>query len=624
MEYDIIVIGGGHAGCEAALACSRLQYHTLMMVGSINYIASMPCNPSIGGPAKGIIVREIDALGGEMAKVADQTLLQIKMLNGSKGPAVRALRCQSDKLAYSRTMREIVLSTPNLEVREGLVEEIIVEDGHAIGIKVENGVTIKTKSIIIASGTYLSSQILCGSHAHPSGPDNERTTTKLSASLRSLGLELIRLKTGTPPRLAKDSLHYEAMTIQEGDKTPWRFSEETTDVIPFSNHVPCYLTYTSPETHRIIRENIHKSSMYSGLVTGVGPRYCPSIEDKIVRFADKERHQIFIEPESLELDEVYVQGFSTSLPHEVQDIIVRTIPGLEDAIIRKYAYAIEYDAINPLELKNTLETKKIDNLFFAGQVNGTSGYEEAACQGLIAGINASRKLSNLSPLILKRDEAYIGVLIDDLITKGVRDPYRMLTSRAEFRLLLRHDNAEERLLSKGYEMGLISEERYQRYQAKKALKEDTIALLKDLKLTPKEDTIAYLEEHEKAIIHDKMSAYELLRRPDIDLNDVRILSGIFFDIDHHLEEEILIAIKYEGYIQKELKAAKSMAIMESKKIPDNINYDAILNIAKEAKDKLKKVHPETIGQASRISGVNPSDISILLVYLESVKRNGLL
>lgn len=619
---DIIVIGGGHAGVEAALACSRLQLNTLMIVGNIKRIANMPCNPSIGGPAKGIIVREIDALGGEMAKVADQTLLQIKMLNGSKGPAVRALRCQSDKVAYPRKMQEIVLNSPNLTVLEGLVAGLLVENGHVTGIEMEDGTKYETTAVIIASGTYLSSQILCGSTSYPSGPDQEKTTTKLSKSLRELGLELIRLKTGTPPRVARDSIHYDRMIVQPGDKESWRFSETTKVVIPFEKHVPCYLTYTAPKTHAIIRENIHRSSMYSGLVTGVGPRYCPSIEDKIVRFADKERHQIFIEPESLEIDEAYIQGFSTSLPHDVQDQIIRTLPGLEDAVIRKYAYAIEYDAINPLELKNTLETKKIGSLYFAGQVNGTSGYEEAACQGLMAGINAARKLKNLAPFVLKRDEAYIGVLIDDLITKGVRDPYRMLTSRAEFRLLLRHDNAEDRLLKYGHEIGLIDEARYQNYLEKAKSKDDIINHLKEIKINPKEVVNQYLASQEKSIINEKISAYELLRRPDVDFNDIEAIIGEKFTLSEFMKEEILISIKYEGYIQKEIKAAKSLALMESKIIPESINYDAIGNIAKEAKDKLKKVQPHTIGQASRISGVNPSDISILLVYLESVHKHG--
>lgn len=619
--YEVIVVGAGHAGVEAALACSRLNHKTLMFVANINKITSLPCNPSIGGPAKGIIVREIDALGGEMAKIADKTLLQIKMLNSSKGPAVRALRIQADKIAYPLAMKEVVFNTPNLEVREGFVEEVIIKNHEAIGVRLRNE-EIFAKAIIIASGTYMASQILVGDKAHEAGPEEEKTSSLLSKSLKALGLEIIRLKTGTPPRLKKDTVNYDKMLIQEGDAYPWRFSEETKEVIDFKDMLPCYLTYTTKETHELIKKNIHRSSMYSGLVTGVGPRYCPSIEDKIVRFADKERHQIFIEPESLFSDEVYIQGLSTSLPHDVQSELIKTIPGLENALITKYAYAIEYDAINPLELKASLETKKINNLYFAGQVNGTSGYEEAACQGLIAGINASRKINRLSPFVLKRNEAYIGVLIDDLITKGIKDPYRMLTSRAEFRLLLRHDNAEDRLLNYGYQIGLIPQERYHRHQTKIQTKEEIIATLQKIMINPKEVVNAYLQANNKASLNVKTSTYDLLKRPDINFFDIEQLSQTTFSASSQIKDEITIMVKYAGYIQKELKTAENLKLMETKIIPPNLDYDLISNITKEAKDKLKKVEPATIGQASRISGVNPSDIAVLLVYLESWHKHG--
>ena len=619
--YDIIVIGGGHAGVEAALACSRMHKKTLMIVGSIERIANMPCNPSIGGPAKGIIVKEIDALGGEMAKAADKTLLQMKMLNVSKGPAVRALRAQSDKVAYPRYMREVCFNTENLEVLEAYVERLSVDEGLNVNkVYLDNGRVIDCKSVIIASGTYLASRVLVGHSFWESGPDNEPTTTKLSECLKELGLNLIRLKTGTPPRIKTNSIDFSKMKEEPGDRTFHTFSDETKSIRPFEEQSLCYLTHTTEETHKIILDNLGKSSMYGGIVEGVGPRYCPSIEDKVVRFKDKESHQIFVEPESLEIDEMYIQGFSTSMPHDVQELMVRSLPGLENAVFGKYAYAIEYDAINPLELKPNLETKKINKLFFAGQVNGTSGYEEAAGQGLMAGINAVLALDGKEPFVLRRDESYIGVLIDDLITKGVKDPYRMLTSRAEYRLLLRNDNANERLIEYGYKYGLISEERYQKYLDKRNIIEGIKEETKKVFITPKPEINNYLMEQGKPVINEKITAYDLLKRPDVDLNDLYNITGLKYELSKVVEEQVLIEIKYEGYINKARKEADKLKQMESRKIPSDIDYNNIPNIAHEALEKLQKVKPETLAQASRISGVNPSDITMILVYLES--RNG--
>lgn len=620
--YDVIVIGGGHAGIEAALATSRNKLNTLMVVGSIDRIANMPCNPSIGGPAKGILVREIDALGGEMAKAIDATLLQIKMLNSSKGPAVRALRAQADKVAYPNYMKNVVFNTPHLTVKETYVHQLTVENQAITGIIIENEEVIQAKVVIIASGTYLDSCILIGNEKTYYGPDYEKPAPDLSRSLTNLGIELIRLKTGTPARIQKDSIDYSRLEPQYGDAYPWRFSDETTEVIPASQQVPCYLTYTTPQTHAIIKQNIHRSSLFSGLVTGVGPRYCPSIEDKLVRFADKERHQLFIEPESLAIDEMYIQGFSTSLPRDVQVDMIHSLPGLENAIIRKYAYAIEYDAINPTQLKANLETKSIHNLFFAGQVNGTSGYEEAACQGLMAGINASLRLQGKEPLILRRDEAYTGVLIDDLITKGVKDPYRLLTSRAEFRLLLRHDNATSRLIHYGYQVGLISQARYDAFLVIEDQKQKVLEQLKSIKINPKNAINSYLLDQNKAVINEKINAFDFLKRPDVDFKDLEHITEETYPLSETAKDELLIDIKYAGYIQKEIKNAKKLQQMETMKIPEDINYDAIVNMANEAKDKLKKIRPTTLSQASRISGVNPSDISVLMVYIESRNHRG--
>lgn len=617
--YDIIVIGGGHAGVEAALASARLGNETLMIVGNIQRIANMPCNPSIGGPAKGIIVREIDALGGEMGKAADATLLQVKMLNSSKGPAVRALRVQSDKVEYPKYMLNVLYNTEKLTIKEELVESLIVDDGMVCGIKTATE-EIESKAVIIASGTYLDSRILMGHEFWTSGPDNEKTTSKLSRNLKELGLDLIRLKTGTPPRIKKESIDFSKTKLEPGDNSQFKFSDETEDILPFEKQVPCYLTRTTPETHKIIIDNLGKSAMYGGIVEGVGPRYCPSIEDKVMRFNTKESHQVFLEPESLSIDEIYVQGFSTSMPKDVQELMVKSLPGLENAVIAKYAYAIEYDAINPLELKPNLETKKISNLFFAGQVNGTSGYEEAASQGLMAGINAHLKLSNKEPLVLRRDEAYIGVLIDDIITKGVRDPYRLLTSRAEFRLLLRHDNASERLLKYGYELGLISETRYQKFTSKRENIEKLISALKLIKINPKQDFNNYLLETGKAVINLTVSAYDFVKRPDITFEDVEKYTQEKLDYSEEVKDQALIEIKYEGYIAKAYREANKLKSMENRKIPEDIDYSKINNIAKEAIEKLDKVRPTTLAQASRISGVNPVDIEMILVYLESRNR----
>ncbi|MDD2258247.1 MAG: tRNA uridine-5-carboxymethylaminomethyl(34) synthesis enzyme MnmG [Bacilli bacterium] len=619
--YDIIIIGGGHAGVEAALACARLNNKTLLISGNFKMIATMACNPSMGGPAKGVVVREIDALGGEMGRAIDKELIQIKMLNMSKGPAVRALRAQVDKVQYPKYMQNLILEQEHLDFKEAYVEKLITESKKVKGVMLENGELIYSKIVIIATGVYMSSKILVGHTYRKEGPDQQRTSSGLSNSLRELGFQTIRLKTGTPPRIKKDTINFENLQIQPGDNEFWKFSEETkdNDVIKYENQQPCYLTYTTSETKEIIMKNLNKSSMYSGLVEGVGPRYCPSIEDKVVRFNTKDRHQVFLEPESLYIDEIYIQGLSTSFPNDIQDRLVKSLPGLENAVIAKYAYAIEYDAIDPTQLNASLESKDIENLFFAGQVNGTSGYEEAACQGLIAAINASNKINNKNPLILRRDEAYIGVLIDDLITKGIKDPYRLLTSRAEFRLLLRHDNSEERLIEYGYNSGLISKERYDRYLKKKNDINNLIELIDKVYITAKPEINEYLTKNNKSVINVKISGKEFLRRPDSNFADLVNILGLNLEYSKDVFEKALIQIKYAGYIEKEYKEASKLKSLQSKIIPRKINYDNIVNLASEAREKLKKVRPENISQATRISGVNPSDISILLIYLEGNK-----
>ena len=621
MEYEIIVVGGGHAGCEAALASSRLGHKTLLVTGNIKNIADMPCNPSIGGSAKGIVVREIDALGGEMGNNADKSHIQIKMLNSSKGPAVRALRAQADKITYPKNMQETLMKQENLEIKESLVEDLITEDNKITGVILENNERIKCKSVILTTGTYLKADILIGSTRYREGPHGERPSQHLSDALARLGFKIIRLKTGTPQRIDKNSIDFSKTKEELGDNVFHTFSYYNKPMYKIEDQVPCHLIYTTEETHKIIRENLNKSSMYGGLndIKGVGPRYCPSIEDKIVRFSDKERHQLFLEPESLYYDDIYLQGFSTSMPHDIQEKMVHSLPGLENAKILKYAYAIEYDAIDAKDLKRTLETKIIENLYTAGQINGTSGYEEAACQGLIAGINAALKLENKEPLILKRNEAYIGVLIDDLVTKGVRDPYRLLTSRAEYRLLLRNDNADLRLSEYGHEIGLINEEKYKMLLDKKKNIEELTELLKNNKVTPTKETNEFLKQLNSAELKDGLSLYELLRRPEITMETLKHFIEIPYD--EIIQEQVEISIKYEGYIAKALKEAEKMINLENKLIPEDINYDKIHNLASEAKQKLKEVRPTSIGQALRISGVNPADISILMIYLKKEYSN---
>jgi len=617
MEYEIIVVGGGHAGCEACLASARKGHKTLLITGNIKNIADMPCNPSIGGPAKGIVVREIDALGGEMGRNADKGLIQIKMLNTKKGPAVQALRAQADKITYPKEMLKTLESTENLEIKEAMVEKLLVEDNKIKGVELANGEQILSKAVILTTGTYLRSVILIGADKTPGGPHGEKESKHLSNHLKELGFTILRLKTGTPQRIDKNSIDYSKASLEPGDPEQRTFSFDNKAYYDVENQVPCHLIYTTEETHNIIREHLNESSMYGGHVEGVGPRYCPSIEDKIVRFGEKERHQLFLEPESIYYDDIYIQGFSTSMPHYVQDKMVRSLPGLENAKILKYAYAIEYDAIDSKQLKQSLETKLIEGLYTAGQINGTSGYEEAAGQGLIAGINAALKLEGKEPLILKRNESYIGVLIDDLVTKGVKDPYRLLTSRAEYRLLLRNDNADLRLRDYGYKVGLISEEKYNEFNKKKQDIENFFELLNQTRITPKKETNEYVESIGTTPLKDGISLYEFLKRPEVKLEHLEHFIEIPYSDE--VKEQVEINTKYEGYIKKSLKEAEKMLALEEKQIPSNIDYSIIPNLASEARQKLAEIMPTTIGQASRISGVNPADISILMVYL---RKNG--
>lgn len=618
-RFDIIVIGGGHAGIEAALASARLNKKTALLTLSIENIGKMPCNPSVGGPAKGIVVREIDALGGQMPITADRTALQFKMLNSAKGPGVRALRVQSDKIAYKKMMQDVCLHQENLTVIEGMAVKLNTQNYKVTGVTLKDGTFISGEIVILTTGTYMAGVNMISDEVTPGGPDLEKTTEDLSASLREAGLKTFRLKTGTPPRVLTSSIDFSKTRYEPGTDAFLHFSDTTKSIRPFAEQVPCYMTYTTAQTHEIIMNNLNRSSMYSGVVKGVGPRYCPSIEDKLVRFSDKPRHLLFLEPESLSMDTTYVQGFSTSLPRDVQEAMTHTLPGFENCVIKKYAYAIEYDAIDPLQMKRSLESRVIENLFTAGQVNGTSGYEEAAGQGIMAGINAVRKLDGKEPLVFGRDEAYIGVLIDDLTTKGTLEPYRLLTSRAEFRLLLRHDNADMRLIEKGHECGLVSDGRYDAYLNKMAdLKQlqthlsETLLELDDPTLMEYLEPLGYASGE-----HRGVSCLDLIRRPGITTKD--ILNLIHEQTDEELADRCDIEVKYEGYIQKARREAAKLENMENMKLSSDFNYDEVDNLSIEGRQKLMKYRPETIGQASRISGVNPADLAVLAIALRQRK-----
>lgn len=621
-EYDIIVIGAGHAGVEASLAASRMGCKVLLATINIEMLAFMPCNPSIGGSAKGIVVREVDALGGEMAKTIDKTYIQMKMLNTGKGPAVRALRAQADKELYSKEMRKTVENQENLTLRQTMIDKILVEDGKVVGVRTATHQEYAAKAVIVTTGTALRGEIIIGDLKYSSGPNHSLASINLADNLKELGLEIGRFKTGTPPRVKASSINYDVTEIQPGDAVPNHFSYTSRDEDYVKDQVPCWLTYTNGTSHEIIQNNLHRAPMFTGVVKGVGPRYCPSIEDKIVRFADKERHQLFLEPEGRNTEEVYVQGLSTSLPEDVQRDLVHSIKGLENAEMMRTGYAIEYDMVLPHQLRATLETKKISGLFTAGQTNGTSGYEEAAGQGIIAGINAALKIQGKPELILKRSDGYIGVMIDDLVTKGTIEPYRLLTSRAEYRLILRHDNADMRLTEMGREIGLVDDERWARFEIKKNQFDNEMKRLDSIKLKPVKETNAKVEEMGFKPLTDAVTAKEFLRRPEVSYQDVVAFIGpAAEELDDKIIELIETEIKYEGYISKAMDQVAKMKRMEEKRIPANIDWDDIDSIATEARQKFKLINPETIGQASRISGVNPVDISILMVYLEGKNRS---
>lgn len=616
-NYDVIIIGAGHAGVEAALASARMGCNTLLTTLNMDNIAMMPCNPSVGGPAKGHLVREIDALGGEMGVNADKTCIQYRMLNTGKGPAVQALRAQADKKLYQNTMKHTCELQENLDVKQLLIDEILFEDNKVTGVVVETGEVYTCKAVVLASGTYLKGRIIIGENTYDGGPNGQRAAIKLSSCLLKAGVELMRFKTGTPARVDRRSLDFSKMIIQPGDDEVHNFSFMSD--VKTREQVPCWLTYTNEQTHKIIRDNIERAPMANGIITGVGPRYCPSIETKIVRFPDKERHQLFIEPEGLDTEEMYVQGMSTSMPIDVQMEFLHTIPGLENVRIMRPGYAIEYDCINPLQLKPSLEFKKISGFFSAGQTNGTSGYEEAASQGLIAGINAALKIQGKEPLILKRSDGYIGVLIDDLVTKGTNEPYRVMTSRAEYRLLLRQDNADLRLTEKGRQVGLVSDERYARFVKRRDSIKNTIELLSEIRIHPNKETLAKMQEFELGSIHNTVTAADLLKRKEISYDDLKHIVELP-EISEDVKKQVEITLVYEGYIKKQLEQVERMEKLEEKLLPEDINYDDVSSLRDEAREKLNAIRPISIGQASRISGVSPADISVLLVYLEQYRR----
>ena len=616
-NYDVIIIGAGHAGVEAALASARMGCNTLLTTLNMDNIAMMPCNPSVGGPAKGHLVREIDALGGEMGVNADKTCIQYRMLNTGKGPAVQALRAQADKKLYQNTMKHTCELQENLDVKQLLIDEILFEDNKVTGVVVETGEVYTCKAVVLASGTYLKGRIIIGENTYDGGPNGQRAAIKLSSCLLKAGVELMRFKTGTPARVDRRSLDFSKMIIQPGDDEVHNFSFMSD--VKTREQVPCWLTYTNEQTHKIIRDNIERAPMANGIITGVGPRYCPSIETKIVRFPDKERHQLFIEPEGLDTEEMYVQGMSTSMPIDVQMEFLRTIPGLENVRIMRPGYAIEYDCINPLQLKPSLEFKKISGFFSAGQTNGTSGYEEAASQGLIAGIDAALKIQGKEPLILKRSDGYIGVLIDDLVTKGTNEPYRVMTSRAEYRLLLRQDNADLRLTEKGRQVGLVSDERYARFVKRRDSIKNTIELLSEIRIHPNKETLAKMQEFELGSIHNTVTAADLLKRKEISYDDLKHIVELP-EISEDVKKQVEITLVYEGYIKKQLEQVERMEKLEEKLLPEDINYDEVSSLRDEAREKLNAIRPISIGQASRISGVSPADISVLLVYLEQYRR----